>query len=63
MLKLLHLLLSEPDETVIDMIASISGRDGATVVSLYPDHVAHVPVNWSRVVDDVMAHDKTICWW
>ena len=57
-LKILHLLHSEPDETVIDLIASISGREGATVVSLYPDDVAHIPVDWSRVVDDVMSHEK-----
>ncbi len=62
-MKILHLLRSEPDETIMALIASISGSQGATVVSLYPDDVAHIPVDWNRVVDDIMAHDKTVCWW
>jgi hypothetical protein len=62
-LKILHLLHSEPDDIVIDLIAAISGNHGATVVSLYPDDVAQIPVDWPRVVDDVMAYDTIICWW
>ena len=62
-MKVLHLLLNEPDETVTDLIPSVSGRDGTTVVCLYPDSVTGTPVNWNRVVEDVMAHDRTICWW
>ena len=62
-MDILHLLCSEPDDIVIDLIASISGGQGATVVSLYPDDVAKIPVDWNRLVDDVMSHEKTICWW
>ena len=62
-MKILHLLRSEPDETVMDLIASISGTQGTTVVGLYPDDVAQIPIDWQRVVDDVLAHDKVICWW
>jgi hypothetical protein len=62
-LKILHLLLSEPDEIVSDLIASISGSSGATVVSLYPDDIAQVPINWNRVLDDIMSHEQSICWW
>lgn len=62
-MSILHLLRSEPDEVVVDLIASISEKAGATVVGLYPDEVTQAPIDWCRVVDDVMSHDNIICWW
>ena len=61
--KILHLLCSVPDDTVADLIGVMSGDEGATVISLYPDDVAATPVDWRRVVQDIMAHERTICWW
>jgi hypothetical protein len=63
MSKILHLLCGVPDDTVADFIAAISGDGGATVISLYPDDVAATPVDWRRGIQDVMAHEKIICWW
>jgi len=61
--KILHLLRSVPNDTVVDLISAMSGEDAATVISLYPDDVAAAPVDWHRVILDVMAHEKIICWW
>ena len=63
MTKVLHLLRSVPDDTVADLICAMSAGEGATVISLYPDDVAATPVDWDRVIRDIMAHDKIICWW
>lgn len=60
--KILHLLRSEPDDTVTELISAMSGN-GATVVSLYPDEINGTKINWDRLVEDIMAHDKVISWW
>ena len=61
--KILHLLCSVPDDTVAELIGVMSGDEGATVISLYPDDVAATPVDWQRVVQDIMAHERVVCWW
>lgn len=61
--KTLHLLRSVPNDMVADLISAMSGDEGATVISLYPDDVAAAPVDWHRVIQDVMTHEKIICWW
>lgn len=61
--KILHLLRSEPDDTVTELISAMSGSDEATVVCLYPDEISGAPVDWDRLVDDIMAHEKIISWW
>lgn len=61
--KILHILRSVPDETVADLINAMSGLESASVVSLYPDDVANTPVDWSRLIEDIMAHETIICWW
>ena len=59
----LHLLRSEPDESVAALIEALE-RDGtATVCPLYPDAINQKPVDWDRLVDDIFNHDKVICWW
>jgi hypothetical protein len=60
---ILHLLRSAPDDTVADLIASMGSQEGASVVSLYPDDVTGAPVDWHRLIDDIMSHDTIICWW
>lgn len=61
--KILHLLRSVPDDTVADLITAMSTKEGATVICLYPDAVADTPVDWNRLIDDIMAHETIICWW
>lgn len=58
-MKVLHILRSEPDETVERLIDAMTDKsDEATVKPLFkPD------VNWSRLVDDIFSHDKVISWW
>jgi hypothetical protein len=34
-----------------------------TLVNLYRDGISGAAVNWVRLVDDIFAHDKVICWW
>lgn len=63
MRKTLHLLRSEPDETVARLIDAISREQSATVICLYPDSITAMPVDWDRVVDDIFAHERIICWW
>ena len=63
MQKVLHILKTESDETVEQFIDAISGDEGATVVNLYRDGISDAAVNWVRLVDDIFAHDKVICWW
>ena len=60
--KILHLLCFEPDDTVQQFIESISGENGVTVVCLYNDGINRTPVDWDRLVEDIFAHDKVICW-
>ena len=63
MSKILHLLRSVPDDTVAALISAMSERDGATVICLYPDDVTGTSVDWDRLVEDIMAHEKIISWW
>jgi hypothetical protein len=62
MLKILHLLRSEPDDTVAELISTMSG-DGVTVINLYPDDINGKSIDWDRLVEDIMAHDKVVSWW
>jgi len=59
----LHILKSEPDETVAGLIEAQSQEEGAAVVSLYQDQISGFSVNWSRLVDDIFNFDRVICWW
>ena len=62
MQKILHLLRTEPDETMEKIIEALAEDHGATVVCLYQDGISDRPVNWGRLVDDIFSHDKVICW-
>ena len=63
MTKILHLLRSVPDDTVADLITAMSGGESVTVISLYPDDVTDTAVDWNRLIDHIISHDKIICWW
>jgi len=56
--KTLHILRSEPDETVEKLTVVISMEDTTSVVMLYEDSV-----NWSALVDEIFENDRVICWW
>ena len=60
--KILHILKSEPDETVAAVIDALTGDDGAVVVSLYDDAISGTTTNWLRLVDDIFSYDQVICW-
>jgi NDP-sugar pyrophosphorylase family protein len=63
MKTILHILRSEPDETVEALVSALVEEKGATVVCLYGDSVNNVPVDWHRLLDDIFSHDRVICWW
>jgi hypothetical protein len=56
-MKLLHILKSEPDETVESLITVDKGTDGKRIAVYEGD------VDWAALVDDIFDHDKVICWW
>lgn len=58
-MKILHILRNPPDETIERLIDAMTGEnDESTVEPIFkPD------VNWDRLVDDIFANDKVICWW
>ena len=56
--KILHILRSEPDETVEKFTVSMNMDNTASVVMLYDD-----PVDWPALVDKIFENDKVICWW
>lgn len=58
-MKVLHILRSEPDDTVERLIDSIPDQtDETTVKELFK-----AQIDWSRLVDDIFSHEKVICWW
>lgn len=61
--KTLHILRTSPSEIVERLIDAIAGDQWATVVALYEDDLSQTPVNWRRLVEDIFAHDRVICWW
>lgn len=57
-MKVLHILRSEPDETVERLIRPISNTNESSVVSLYDEKI-----DWKSLVDYIFTYDKVICWW
>lgn len=58
-MKVLHILRSEPDDTVERLIDSIPDQtDETTVKELFKTQI-----DWHRLVDDIFSHEKVICWW
>lgn len=57
-MKILHILKSEPDETVEKLAVVMGMEDSTAVVMLYDP-----PVDWPALVDQIFENDKVICWW
>jgi len=57
-MKILHVLRSEADLNVEKFIDILSEGNESTVAPLYQEDV-----DWSRLVNDIFAHDKVVCWW
>jgi hypothetical protein len=57
-MRILHILKSEPDETIEKLIGYLTETDEITVQPLFQGNI-----DWIRLVDDIFAHDKVICWW
>ncbi len=58
MIKVLHILKSEPDETVTKLFQSLSRDAEISVVELFDKDL-----DWSALVDNIFENDKVICWW
>ena len=56
-MKVLHILKTEPDETV-EELTGVFTDDEVTTVPLYRGEV-----DWPALVDEIFAADKVICWW
>lgn len=61
MSTLLQFLRSKPDKIVSRLILEMSG-DRDAVVCLYPDEITGDPVDWDRLVEDIMSLDRLIKW-
>jgi hypothetical protein len=57
-MKILHILRTEPDDTVKHIVASTTNGDQSKTAELFRDDI-----DWSRLVDDIFSHDKVVCWW
>ena len=56
-MKVLHILKTEPDDTVEELMRPFAG-DEVTVVPLFEGEV-----DWAALVDQIFASDNVICWW
>jgi hypothetical protein len=57
-MKILHILRTEPDQTVKEIVVSTTNGDESSTAELYKGDI-----DWSRLVDDIFSHDKIISWW
>jgi|TARA_B100002003_G_scaffold228189_1_gene236324 hypothetical protein len=57
-MKVLHILRTEPDESVKKFMETISAKKDSKVTPLY-----NKDVDWSGLVDDILTYDKVISWW
>ena len=57
-MNILHILRSEPDDTVAKLFVALSMEDTASIVMLYEE-----PVDWAALVDKIFESDKVISWW
>ncbi len=58
MKRVLHILRSEPDETVGKLTDVMSEDFATTVVSLY-----ETQIDWPVLVDKIFENDQVVCWW
>ena len=57
-MKVLQIFRTEPDDTVQNLSELVSMENDASSALLYQGEV-----DWPKIVDDIFAHDKVICWW
>lgn len=57
-MKVLQIHRTEPDDTVQNLSELVSMENDASVALLYQGEV-----DWHKLVDNIFAHDKIICWW
>ena len=57
-MKVLQILRTEPDNTVQNLSELVSMENDTSKALLYQGEV-----DWAKLVDDIFAHDKIICWW
>jgi hypothetical protein len=57
-MKVLHILRSEPDALTRKLIAGMANGGQGKEIALYRGGV-----DYARLVDDIFASDKVICWW
>lgn len=56
-MKVLHILKSEPDEAVQELMQAFVD-DEVKTVALFEGEI-----DWAELVDDIFEHEKVICWW
>lgn len=56
-MQILHILRTQPDETVFSLKEFFSDQEGKTVMLYQKD------VDWEALVDDIFAAEKVISWW
>ena len=56
-MQILHILRTQPDETVASLKKSFSDQEGKTVALFEAD------VDWEALVDDIFVAEKVISWW
>jgi hypothetical protein len=56
-MNVLHILKTEPDEIVVELMAAVAD-DQVETVALYQGDV-----DWDGLVDRIFAADRVICWW
>jgi hypothetical protein len=57
-MKILHILRSEPDEVVKNLIKASSEGNEAQQFELYKEDA-----DYDTLIELVFEHDKVICWW
>lgn len=57
-MKILHLLKSEPDDTVRTLMSGFSEQNDVQEFEMYKGDV-----DYDKLVELVFANEKTICWW
>lgn len=57
-MRILHILKTEPEEIVEKFIEAVSNEEEFAVAALYQEDV-----DWARLVTDIFAYDRVICWW
>ncbi len=57
-MKLLHVLKSEPDETVKKLMTPLSAHNQVQEFKLFGENI-----DYDKFIELVFDNDKVICWW